>query len=430
MDPPTKGSAEPKRARLAPAADDDIISTLPDNAIHRIFDYLTHYADEKLGDYNVHRRRLSRTSRRFDRYFRHHYATSFTRPVNFSKADYFLKRFSRLNHFNCLYLKGSPEPFLEPVKELYHRITRISMNVLYQDSDLCALAQACPLLKILSIYKGFYPSKGGRGVMAVSVSPFQGRFVLGSDFSLPSLEELSIVENIAELETLAETLYGLKNLRKLTACNVPEFYFLDVFRALPQSLECLELARDDCFGSRGQLTILGKLPRLKDLTLTFGDTSSLLKLLPMVAGLEKLSLTLEHGYEDSLGTLILGMRNLRSMELTLDRCGSWDGLLQAISTLECLENLELGCGISNEPLEKGLLYLANGPARRSLVNVVIKARVDRLDAQKQESLARWLKENFEPMFEKGHGRVWDLAFNRVWGNIHWSVVLSRQNLEP
>jgi len=173
----------------------------------------------------------------------------------------------------------------------------------------------------------------------------------------------------------------------------PRLYDQNVFRALPQSLECLELAQDDYFGSRGQLsrgqlTILGKLPRLKDLKLNFGDTSSLLELLPLVASLEKLSLTLKYGYEDSLGTLILGMRSLRNMELTLYRCGSWDGLLRAISTLECLENLELGCGISNEPLEKELLYLANGPARCSLVNVVIKAKMDRLDEQKQESLAR------------------------------------------
>eukprot|EP00187_Rhodella_violacea_P011926 CAMPEP_0184712352 /NCGR_PEP_ID=MMETSP0314-20130426/2901_1 /TAXON_ID=38298 /ORGANISM="Rhodella maculata, Strain CCMP 736" /LENGTH=76 /DNA_ID=CAMNT_0027174765 /DNA_START=1459 /DNA_END=1686 /DNA_ORIENTATION=- len=69
------------------------------------------------------------------------------------------------------------------------------------------------------------------------------------------------------------------------------------------------------------------------------------------------------------------MKSLKSLELIITECGSWDELLHAVSKLELLKHFKLDWNRpSIQPSERGLLYLANGQVRHSLVSCEIQAQ--------------------------------------------------------
>mmetsp|Transcript_24999 Transcript_24999/g.62553 ORF Transcript_24999/g.62553 Transcript_24999/m.62553 type:complete len:110 (-) Transcript_24999:66-395(-) len=107
------------------------------------------------------------------------------------------------------------------------------------------------------------------------------------------------------------------------------------------------------------------------------------------------------------------MKKLRSVELLMWNAEEicWNSLLQARSC-ELLEGLKLywkgpSCILSRN----GLLYLASGPIRRSLINCEIEARVFRDNEQLRQSLIRCFDEEVEPMFEKRQVGIRTLLIN-------------------
>mmetsp|Transcript_8253 Transcript_8253/g.20571 ORF Transcript_8253/g.20571 Transcript_8253/m.20571 type:complete len:214 (-) Transcript_8253:36-677(-) len=169
---------------------------------------------------------------------------------------------------------------------------------------------------------------------------------------------------------------------------------------------------------------LSNLPRLKNLEVILPKASSLLKLLSTASGLDKLTMTFtQHCNYQSLWTLISSMKNLKSLDLNMVRNGCWNGLLQAVSSLEVLEDFKLRWNVFSQlKSTDGLIYLANGPVKRSLVNCEISATImknsggpfeglilDLCSREKlRESLLRCFNEEVEPMFEKrivGHRKL-------------------------
>jgi len=230
------------------------------------------------------------------------------------------------------------------------------------------------------------------------------------EYSLPSLEELSLEFLAASAKDLVRFMSGLGSLRNLTVIYVDNFFDLKVLRVLPQSLERLEFNGTD-FGFDDQLDAICNLPRLNDLGISSERKTSWPKLLPAAPRLEhfKVAFCGEENYGDFC-TLLVSMKCLKSLDLSIGNGDSWDDVLQAISTLELLENLKLHwihCTI--EPSKKGLLHLANGPVRLSLVNCEIKAQLltrYENNGELRESLIRSFKQEVEPWFEKRHGGAW------------------------
>mmetsp|Transcript_7379 Transcript_7379/g.18106 ORF Transcript_7379/g.18106 Transcript_7379/m.18106 type:complete len:114 (-) Transcript_7379:896-1237(-) len=101
MDAVTNEGPDPKRARLASACINDLLTALPDAAIHRVFDFLTEvsrkFGSNDPGVANDFRAALARTCRRLNRFYRHQYVTVYSREVDFAKEGNILEYFPRLD---------------------------------------------------------------------------------------------------------------------------------------------------------------------------------------------------------------------------------------------------------------------------------------------------------------------------------------------
>mmetsp|Transcript_23511 Transcript_23511/g.58397 ORF Transcript_23511/g.58397 Transcript_23511/m.58397 type:complete len:142 (-) Transcript_23511:49-474(-) len=112
-----------------------------------------------------------------------------------------------------------------------------------------------------------------------------------------------------------------------------------------------------------------------------------------------------NSYKEDFCSLIANMKRLKSLDLSIFcALSSWNELLRTISTLEGLENLKL-CWDStfSEPAEDGLLYIANGPVRFSLIDCEIVTHLDQISVPLRETLTRCFRDVVEPSFEKRDG---------------------------
>jgi len=214
-------------------------------------------------------------------------------------------------------------------------------------------------------------------------------------------------------EDLVKLLSGLGRLRDLTVNDVEMFSEMAVLRALPQTLERFELAVQ-YFGYDDQMTILGNLSRLEDLDLFFISLGCWLNLLPAAASLKKLFMWVGPPLDEDFYSLISSMKSLKSLELFMGEGEGWDEVLQAVANLELLETLRLTwqCCLV-EATEKGLLYLANGTVRRSLVNCVIRATIASY-TQRREYLIRCFENEVSPLFDRKSEVDWKLILERTY----------------
>mmetsp|Transcript_4305 Transcript_4305/g.10581 ORF Transcript_4305/g.10581 Transcript_4305/m.10581 type:complete len:99 (+) Transcript_4305:360-656(+) len=98
------------------------------------------------------------------------------------------------------------------------------------------------------------------------------------------------------------------------------------------------------------------------------------------------------------------MKRLKSLELSIYKGDSWDGLLEVISNLELLENLKY-CWKQNpptEPSKKGLLLLANGLISTCEIEILTQHGINE---QLHESLIQCFESEVLTSFEKGSGKV-------------------------
>mmetsp|Transcript_21387 Transcript_21387/g.52639 ORF Transcript_21387/g.52639 Transcript_21387/m.52639 type:complete len:403 (-) Transcript_21387:36-1244(-) len=388
---------EPKRVRLAPACGDDLLTALPDAAIHRVYDFLTEvswqsYSNNDPGACNDFRAALSLTCRGLNRYYRLQYVTAYSGQVDFARAGKFLKYFPRLAIIECYYRKGRTVRSQIPS---YHHLLDLTISVKAPVVNLCIFSEACHSLKSLSM------------TPAISEEIY---ICVGDSFSLPFLEALYLCHFFSTTDDLVKLLSVLGSLRNLTVDEIKSFSNMAVVRSLPQTLERLELM-DVHFGSDDQLSILGTLSRLKDLTLLFSDSASWLKLLPAASRLEKLTMVLWEDIDDDFCTLIASMKGLKYLDLFFSKGSSWDEVLHAVSNLELLETLKLSWKYASiDPSEKGLLYLAEGKVRCSLGACEIQATILRgiNAAQRRKSLIRCFEDEVSPLFDKRRKEEWKL----------------------
>mmetsp|Transcript_29 Transcript_29/g.99 ORF Transcript_29/g.99 Transcript_29/m.99 type:complete len:414 (-) Transcript_29:573-1814(-) len=403
MESPTSELPAPKRARLDPARHGDLFASLPDEVIYRVFDFLTmpfryHLQDEYTNDpgaSNEFREALSWTCRRLYRCYLEGYVTVFPWQVDFQMAGNLLEYFPSLHTLRQSTLDRRT---FEAPNHLFCRIIDVDLLVKGTGVNLCVISRACPSLKILRV-RIHNTNKG----IQIRVD---------GDFSLPSLEKLSLGRYVAvTVEDWVNLLTGVESLLNL---NFSGFFrnisSSSVSRALPQTLERIRLD-NFVFGSDDQLNILANLPRLKDLEILFNRRASWSKLLPTTASLEIFKMVLrDEELDDELSEVIASMESLKRLDLDIPHGGSWDGVLRAISTLKLLEDLTLTWGCSaGDPSERGLLYLANGPVRRSLAKCEIKVGLlirNGINGQLGESLTRCFEQEVKASFEKRDGGAW------------------------
>jgi len=168
-----------------------------------------------------------------------------------------------------------------------------------------------------------------------------------------------------------------------------------------------------------RLNILGKLPRLKDIHLIFLRSASWLRLLPAAARLENDKLNCLDAYDQNFCTLIATMKSLKNLDLYIWEGGSWNGILEAIANLELLECLKLNWHSSKiNPSEAGLLYLANEPVRRSLLDCEIEVDVSGCDEKQNDTLIRCFFEELGlKWWKKRDDPYWKLVSSRRARNL-------------
>jgi len=389
MDTPTNDFPGPNQARLDPTRRDDLLTALPDAVIHRVLDFLVNvYGLSRKnvpGASNELRTAFSRTCRRMNEYYRNQYVTSYSSLIDFQTAGNLLKCFPRLNALQRCTLDEVP---IEASRHLYHQLTHIFIFVKAPATNLCLISRACPSLKSLMMER------------AVRTGMTQIKLCVENDFSLPSLEILYLRGFSTTVEALVKLLSSPISLRDLTVINVREFTDVAVMRALPQTLERLELKLGG-FRSDDQLEIVGNLPLVKNLHITFDGSARWLNLMPAAARLKKLFMWIGHGADEDFCRLLARMKSLKSLNISISNGGSWDGVLRAISNLDLLEDLKLKWfNLTTEPSTRGLRHLANGTVRRTLVECNIDIPVKALNVLLWESLNSCFKNEIVPLFEK------------------------------
>mmetsp|Transcript_22912 Transcript_22912/g.56947 ORF Transcript_22912/g.56947 Transcript_22912/m.56947 type:complete len:114 (-) Transcript_22912:953-1294(-) len=101
METPAGSSPEPKRARIASSNDNGTLKELPDEAIHRIFDFVS----KRSGFYyKTERATVSRISRKFWTYFHETYVTQFC-ELDLADASNFLAHYPSLKTLKGFFIK-------------------------------------------------------------------------------------------------------------------------------------------------------------------------------------------------------------------------------------------------------------------------------------------------------------------------------------
>mmetsp|Transcript_16274 Transcript_16274/g.41897 ORF Transcript_16274/g.41897 Transcript_16274/m.41897 type:complete len:144 (-) Transcript_16274:58-489(-) len=132
-------------------------------------------------------------------------------------------------------------------------------------------------------------------------------------------------------------------------------------------------------------------------------------LLPAAARLSNFDINEIDVEDQSFCKLLPKMKHLKRLNIYL-AWGNCEKLLQAVSLMS-LETLILESHVMIDmtlPSADDLLHLANGPIRRSLVNLNVQFGTD--DLVRRESLRRCFNEKLVPSFEKRHVRSQEITF--------------------
>eukprot|EP00187_Rhodella_violacea_P011423 CAMPEP_0174915000 /NCGR_PEP_ID=MMETSP0167-20121228/81134_1 /TAXON_ID=38298 /ORGANISM="Rhodella maculata, Strain CCMP736" /LENGTH=284 /DNA_ID=CAMNT_0016159789 /DNA_START=84 /DNA_END=938 /DNA_ORIENTATION=+ len=226
--------------------------------------------------------------------------------------------------------------------------------------------------------------------------------------ALRKVEKVCIRRVSLTQEDLFEALRGQLNLREVQINDVPESFDFKVLSALPASIESLDVDILDAPrvepNLHSSLRIIGNLPNLKKLVLAncceIDDDWG--RLLPAAAQLNELKLTQFYcGEDDPLEFFEFLKAGVNTRNLEINAFDDCESLLCAISALPKLECVLLYGDFDSVfyiGSEQGLLYLGNGPIRRSLVSCSI-----RLTSNRTMSDSHWqsfFHEQVEPLFEK------------------------------
>mmetsp|Transcript_11324 Transcript_11324/g.28640 ORF Transcript_11324/g.28640 Transcript_11324/m.28640 type:complete len:363 (+) Transcript_11324:297-1385(+) len=308
------------------------------------------------GAHNSQRARLSKTCRRLNSYFFHHYVSQYTDVIDFETVGLMLKCFPRVT--TVLKCQSS---HLKPsnVKGDYIWVTDLCFsffgNAYLLGTALCNLVLACPLLKRLEVtLKGSTP---------VSLLRLNGAS------ALPHLEDLELHYTVVKKREMIQLFTGRTKSRNLYVSNITRFYDRDVLKALPSSIESLCVEVIPC-NFEEALAIIGRLPNLNKLTLDYERRAGWLGLQQAAARLTNLTICYSDVEHESISSVIPSLVNLKSLEFSC--CfGDCEDLMCAISSLQKIETLKMttnheGTGL-NLKSDKGLLHIRTGPVRHSLM---------------------------------------------------------------
>jgi len=294
---------------------------------------------------------------------------------------------------------GSDTEFLRSLTELYVK------NL--HGMALGALARACPLLKSLIVHQ------------------FSTQLVLDDSFSLPRLESLEIRYMKPKLESyLSVILRGCENLRELTIGHVRDFLHHTVLMDLPPSMERFS-AKTLALNGR-VLGILGQLPNLEDLSLGYCRGMDWMRLHPAASRLSSLRIFSLNVCDEAFGAFIPTLARLHTLHIESAR-GNCEELLNAISSLDFLEDLKL-CGppplfgygmfMDSGPQiylesEVGLLHLAQGNVKNSLVECRIELTIGDEIPLLRKRLLKCFKTRIEPLLESRGGKIRKLILKNI-----------------